>query len=124
MARYNLERRWGRLLILAGSLAFVAVVFASLVRVEPVEVFDAHLKSDGGQIYVEGRVKNTGRDLDALSLHVRYFDGNGRPVAEETVPLNALRAGAETVFHSPPRPRGEIREFTVQVARGRNPYGN
>ncbi len=111
-------------LILAGAAGFVVLVFALLARVEPIEVVSSRLDRAGDQVSVEGVLRNTGADAGAISLEVRYYDSQGRKLAEDKVALGGLRSGAETRFASPARRLEDVRDFTVYIDRGRNPYGN
>ncbi len=116
--------RFGRALILAGGLAFAALVFALLARVEPIKVVSSRLARAGDQVSVEGLLRNSGPDSGPISLEVRYYDNQGRALGEDHVPLDSLRSGAEARFSSPARRLADVQSFTVYVDRGRNPYGN
>jgi len=118
------KTRLGRALIVAGAIGFVGMIFVMLARVEPIEVVNTRLKHTGSAVFVEGMVKNTGPDIGAIGLQIRYYDANGRKLAEDEVRLAGLRGGAETTFKSPVRELTDARDFTVYVNRGRNPYGN
>jgi len=111
-------------LLVAGALVFVALVFAMLVRVEPIEVVSSRLDRAGDQVSVEGLLTNTGPDAGAISLEVSYYDSQGRRLAEDKVPVGRLQSGAKIGFSSPARHLEDVRSFTVYVDRGRNPYGN
>ncbi len=111
-------------LIVGGALVFVAMVFAMLARVEPIEVVSSRLDRAGGQVSVEGVLTNTGPDAGGISLEVRYYDSQGRKLAEDKVPVGRLQSGAKIGFSSPARQLEDVRSFTVYVDRGRNPYGN
>ena len=116
--------RWGALAILVVAIGFVVVVLSMLFRVEPIEVTQSLLKQDGGTVFVEGRVKNTGPDARTVNLDVRYFDGHGRQIAEDRVALGSLRRDAQVSFRSPARELPDARDVTIYIDRGRNPYGN
>ncbi len=111
-------------LMVAGALAFVALIFAMLARVEPIEVVSSHLDRAGDQVSVEGVLTNTGPDAGAISLDVNYYDSKGRMLAEDKVRVGHLQSGAKIGFSSPARQLEDVRSFTVHVERGRNPYGN
>ena len=115
---------FGNALILAGAFAFVALIFAMLARVEPIEVVSSRLARSGDQVSVEGLLRNSGPTSGPISLEVRYFDNQGRRLGEDRVPLDNLRSGAEVRFSSPARRLAEVQSFTVYVDHGRNPYGN
>ena len=111
-------------LIAVGAVAFAALVFAMLARVEPIEVVSSRLDRAGEQVSVEGVLRNTGPDAGAVSLEVRYYDSQGRMLADDQIPLGRLRSGAKIGFSSPARRLEDVGSFTIYVDRGRNPYGN
>jgi hypothetical protein len=111
-------------LMIAGAAAFAAIVFAMLARVEPIEVVSTRLDRTGDQVSVEGVLRNTGPDAGAVSLEVSYYDGQGRRLADDKVPVGRLQSGAKIGFSSPARQLRDVGSFTVYVDRGRNPYGN
>ncbi|MFI5351925.1 MAG: FxLYD domain-containing protein [Candidatus Binatales bacterium] len=116
--------RPARALMVAGAVAFVALVFAMLARVEPIQVVSSRLDRAGDQVSVEGVLRNTGPDAGAVSLEVSYYDSQGRKLAADAVPVGRLRSGAKIDFSSPARRLEDVQSFSVYVDRGRNPYGN
>lgn len=110
--------------MLLGALAFVAIVFALLVRSEPVRVTQSHLVRDGGEVFVEGRLRNTGPDLDAIDLEVRYYAVNGIALGQDVLAIGPMQNGAEKEFRTPARRLAAVRAYTIYLNHGRNPYGN
>ncbi|HKV55907.1 MAG TPA: FxLYD domain-containing protein [Candidatus Binataceae bacterium] len=111
-------------LILFGAAGFVAFVFYSLMTVEPVHVISSHLNYLDGRVYVQGAVMNQGRVNRAINLEVHYYDGNGRSLGEDTLKLTKLRPGERRDFRSPGQSISGVKDFTILLTQGRNPYGN
>jgi hypothetical protein len=116
--------RRGALVVLLGALCFVGFVFYALVGSEPVKVAGTRMVRSGGQVSVEGEVRNTGSETGPLQLEVRYFDRDGRPVGKDTVSMDGLSPGAKARFKSSPRPDRGVADFSIYLSHGRNPYGN
>lgn len=116
--------RRGRILIIIGAGAFIAFVFMSLMRTQPVKVTQSRLEHRGDEVFVAGRLRNTGPDCGPLDLEVHYFDSGGRPLGEDMLKLKPLTAGAEEEFASPLHQGTGIAEFSLYLNHGRNPYGN
>lgn len=116
--------RKGAIVVLLGALCFVGVVFYSLVGTEPVKVAGLRMVRSGGQVSVEGEVRNTGGDSGPLQLEVRYYDRDGRPVGKDTVSMDSLGPGAKARFKSSPRRDNGVADFSIYLNHGRNPYGN
>jgi hypothetical protein len=114
----------GGWIMLVGGLAFAGFVFHSLVTVEPVRVVQSRLLRDGDRVYVAGVVRNTGASTRAIDLEVHYYDGNGRPLGQDTIIVNGLAAGAVRDFRSPPHIIAGVADFSIYMNNGRNPYGN
>jgi hypothetical protein len=110
--------------MLAAAVAFAGFVFYSLVSVEPIKVVRSHLEHDGHRVYVAGQVRNTADHVRAIELEVHYYDGNGRPLGQDTLALDGLEAGAVREFKSPPRTIDGVEDFSIYMNNGRNPYGN
>jgi hypothetical protein len=110
--------------MLLGAFAFVAIVFVLLVRSEPVKVVQSHLVRDGGNVFVEGRLRNTGSDAGTIDVEVRYYAVNGIALGRDVLTLGPLRPGAEEEFRTPARPLASARTYTIYLNHGRNPYGN
>ena len=111
-------------IFLAAGVAFAGFVFYSLSRTEPVEVIQSHLEHSDDKVFVEGQVKNTGTDARTIDLEVHYYDRNGRPLGEDALQLNALRAGEVASFKSPLHSLDGVSDFSIYLNHGRNPYGN
>ena len=116
--------RRGAILVLVGSLLFVAYVFYSLMGVEPVKVAQSRMVHSGDQVFVEGELQNTGADIGAIDVEVRYFDSGGHSLARDNVTISSLKSGAGAKFKSVPRHLDEAAEFSIYLNHGRNPYGN
>lgn len=116
--------RRGAIIVLLGAIFFVGFVFYALVGSEPVKVAGTRMVRSGGQVSVEGEVRNTGGDTGPLQLEVHYFDRNGRPVGNDTVSMDGLRQGVAAHFKSSPRPDDGVADFSIYLNHGHNPYGN
>jgi hypothetical protein len=116
--------RLGRWLIVGAALAFVAMIFVMLSRVEPIEIVNSRLDRAGQAVYVEGLVKNTGRKVGAIQLDIRLYDAQGHKLAEDKVAVAGLDSGQQARFKSPFHTIEGVSEFTIAIDRGRNPYGN
>ena len=116
--------RKDRLLMLLGVVAFVAVVFALLARSEPVTVTDSHLVRDGGEVFVEGRLRNTGPDIDTIDVEVRYYAVNGTALGRDVLAIGPMQNGSEREFRTPARRLTAATTYTIYLNHGRNPYGN
>ncbi|MGH7780506.1 MAG: FxLYD domain-containing protein [Candidatus Binataceae bacterium] len=116
--------RKSTLAILIAAIAFVAFVFYSLFRVEPVRVLASHLEHRGDSVFVDGSLRNTGPDLGPVDVEVHYFDANGRALGQDKIVVQGMKKGAEAHFETPPRMLGEVSEFSIYLNHGRNPYGN
>ncbi|MGH7933895.1 MAG: FxLYD domain-containing protein [Candidatus Binataceae bacterium] len=111
-------------IILAIGVVFVGFVFYSLTHVEPVRVLQSHLEHEGGKVFVEGKVKNTGSRTSAVDLEVHYYDRNGRPLGQDVLKLSGLGAGSVKAFKSPPHDLSGVSDFSLYLNNGRNPYGD
>lgn len=116
--------RKSTLAILIVAIAFAAFVFYSLFKVEPVRVVASHLERRGGQVFVDGSLKNTGPDLGPLDVEVHYYDANGRALGQDKIVVSGMKTGTEEHFATPPRALGDVSEFSIYLNHGRNPYGN
>ena len=96
----------------------------SLVSTEPVKVADTRMVRSGGQVLVEGEVRNTGDDTGPLQVEIHYFDRDGHAIGKDVVSMDGLRRGAVTHFKSSPRPDHGVADFSIYLNHGRNPYGN
>ncbi len=114
----------GSLIILVSSLVFVALIFHSLLDVQPVQVLASRLERDNGKVFVVGKVRNTGSRAVAIDLEVHYYAKSGQKLGQDTISLNDLKAGEVEPFRSPPRVLPGVAEFSLYLNHGRNPYGN
>ena len=120
----KMRSRRRALVLLALAAAFVVFVFYSLERVEPVKVVGGRIERQGGHVFVQGVLRNTGPDLQAIGLEVSYYDGRGNKLAEDKLEVEGLRHGADVPFKMPARELGGVSDFSIHLDRGRNPYGN
>jgi hypothetical protein len=111
-------------IVLIAALCFAGYVFYSLVGTEPVKVAGLRLVRSGGNVSVEGEVRNMGDDTGPMEVEVRYFDRDGRPQGKDVVAIQGLRHGATEHFKSSPRPGVDVADFSIYLNHGRNPYGN
>jgi hypothetical protein len=116
--------RWSKLILVAGVTAFVAFVFHSLMRIEPLEVSGAHIEHHGSQVLVRGTVTNGGSQTQVAGLQLRLFDGGGHLITRLNVRLAGLSPGQSEPFISPPINAAGAEKFTIQIDRGNNMYGN
>jgi len=112
------------LILLALAVAFVVFVFYSLAQVEPVKVVGDRIERQGGRVFVQGVLRNTGPDLQAISLDVTYYDERGNKLAEDKLAVEGLHHGADVPFKMPARELAGVSDFSIRLDRGRNPYGN
>jgi hypothetical protein len=111
-------------LLLALSLVFAGLVFYLLLEAEPIRITSSQLEDRDGQVYVQGKITNTGAAVRGINLEVHYYDSNGRPLGEDTLRLDRLRPGEVRGFRSPPRALSQVNGFSILLNEGRNPYGN
>ena len=116
--------RKGTLFILLGAIAFVAVVFALLAHVQPIKVIDSRLEHEGDNVFVTGDLRNTGARAATLDLEIHYYDSAGRPLGEDRLQVGPLGAGTEQHFRGPAHAAGSVKDFSLYLNQGRNPYGN
>jgi len=116
--------RLSNVIIILAAIAFVAFVFYSLGRVEPIEVSGAHIEHQGTRVLVRGTVTNTGSNTQVAALQLRLFDGSGHAITHLNVRLAQLSPGQSEPFVSPPISAAGAQEFTIQIDRGNNMYGN
>lgn len=116
--------RKGGLMILVAAVCFGAYVFYALLGVEPVKVTHTKLVRSAGQVSVQGELHNTGEDVGALELEIRYFDRSGRSLGRDTVSVEGLKNGATMNFTSRPRHMETVADYSIYLNHGRNAYGN
>ncbi|HVA80530.1 MAG TPA: FxLYD domain-containing protein [Candidatus Binataceae bacterium] len=110
--------------ILLAALAFAGFVFYSLWRVEPVRVAHSHLEHRGGEIFVDGDLRNTGDELGPVDVEVHYYDTSGRSLGQDKVVIAGMKKDAVAHFATPPRMLAGVADFSIYLNHGRNPYGN
>ena len=116
--------RLSNAIIIAAVIGFVAFVFYSLARVEPLEVSGGRIEHQGNQVFVRGTVTNTGSKTQVAGLELRLFDGSGHLIARRNIRLAGLSPGQSEQFTSPPISAAGAEKFTIQIDRGNNMYGN
>lgn len=116
--------RLPKIAILVASLAFIGWVFYALRTAEPVRLMDTQLKRDGAQVFVLGKIQNSGPDTGPIDIEVRYYDAGGRAVGQDKIVVDKLRQGAIAQFQTPHRAIDGAESFSLYLNHGRNPYGN
>lgn len=111
-------------IMLAGGLGFASFVLYSLLMLEPIKIVRSHLEHDGDRVFVAGEVHNTADHPRGIELEVHYYDRNGRPLGQDSLNLDELKAGASRDFKSPPRALAGVQDFSIYLNNERNPYGN
>jgi hypothetical protein len=112
------------IVILLVSLGFIGWVFYALRGAEPVKVMETQLKRDGGQVFVMGKLQNSGTDTGPVDIEVRYFDAGGHAVGQDKIVVDKLQPGVLTQFQTPHRTIDGAESFSLYLNHGRNPYGN
>lgn len=112
------------ILVLALGIVFAGFIFYSLFRVQPVKVLNSRLERDGAEVAVAGTVENTARREAAVDLEVHYFDSAGREIGQNTLRLRHLHYDRRRAFKSPERDLPGVAAFSLDLNKGRNPYGN
>jgi hypothetical protein len=116
--------RKGTLFIILGATAFVAAVFVLLLHAQPIKVIDSGLEREGNNVFVAGDLRNTGANPATLDLEIHYYDRAGRPLGEDRLQVGPLGAGAREHFRGPVHEAGSVKDFSLYLNQGRNPYGN
>jgi hypothetical protein len=116
--------RLSNVILIFAVIAFVAFVFYSLERVEPLKVTGGHIEHQGSQVLVRGTVTNTGSQNQVAGLQLSLFDGSGHLITRQDVRLTGLSPGQSEQFTSPPISAAGAEKFTIQIDRGNNMYGN
>lgn len=111
-------------LVLIVALLFASYVFYSLMVIEPVRVTRSAMVRRGDQVSVEGELHNTGEEVGALEIEIRYFDGSGRRLGTDTISVNDLKQGATSGFRGPPHNLAPGAGYSIFLNHGRNAYGN
>jgi|SRR5579875_507066 hypothetical protein len=116
--------RRSSLIIAAISLTFTGFVFYSLLHLEPLSIRSEHLERRGSAVIVRGTVANTGSQAQNAGLKLELFDSAGRRLAVRTLPLGRLGPGQSVPFVFPPTAAPGAQQFTIEVDRGSNMYGD
>jgi len=116
--------RLPKIAILVASLVFIAWVFYALRTAEPVHVMESQLKRDGSQVFVLGKIQNSGPDTGPVDIEVRYYDAGGHAVGQDKIVVDKLQPGVIAQFQTPHRAIDGAQSFSLYVNHGRNPYGN
>lgn len=116
--------RLGKIAIVIVAAGFIGWVFYALNTAEPVSVEDTVLQHKNGQVFVTGKIRNTGTDEGPIDIEVHYYDRSGHAVGQDKIVVERLEKGQSEPFQSPPRMLGEGTTFSVYLNHGRNPYGN
>ena len=116
--------RLPKIAILVASLAFIGWVFYALRSAEPVRVMESQLKRDGAQVFVLGKLQNSGPDTGPIDIEVKYFDAGGRAVGQDKIVVDKLQQGVIAQFQTPHRAIDGAQSFSLYLNHGRNPYGN
>ena len=111
-------------LLIPLSIVFIIFVFYSLERVEPIKVVGDRIERQGDQVFVEGTLKNTGADAQQLNLEVSYFDKGGRKIGDDTLEVKSLPGGTDMPFKMPVHQLSGVKDYSLRLDRGHNPYGN
>lgn len=112
------------IVLLLLAIGFIAFVFYSLARVEPLKVVVSHLEERGDQFFVQGTVNNTGRESATVVLEVRYYNDRGAEVGRDRIALAQVAAGARADFQGAPKQLEGVTSYSLYIDRGPNPYGN
>ena len=111
-------------IVLGAGLAFGALVAHAFFSVQPVQVISSRLEHDSNGVYVTARLQNTGDRPRAFDMEVHYYDANGRPLGADTIAIKRLDPGSTADFSSPPHQIAAVKDFSIYLNNGRNPYGN
>lgn len=115
------RRTFAWLIILVGFLGY----FVWALRSEEVfRVVNKKLEQTPNGIVVSGEVLNTAAAARGVNVDVTFFDQQGRQLAQETIPLAQLAAGATAPFRTQPRTLTTMKDYTIHVNTGPNMYGN
>ncbi len=82
----------------SAALAFAGFVFYSLSQTEPVKVLQPRLEHSDAGVFLTGELKNTGSGAQAIDVEVRYYDSQGRQLAQDTVKIDHLGSGETKEF--------------------------
>jgi len=115
------KRNW--LIFGIGSI-FAGLVCFSLLTVEPIRVTNSRLTRWRGRVFVEGQVRNTDSVARSVDLEVHYFNEDGHPLGQNAVSIGSLKPGQSKTFRTPLSKDDGVKDFSIYLNHGRNPYGN
>ncbi|MFM7735513.1 MAG: hypothetical protein ACKPBU_05960 [Alphaproteobacteria bacterium] len=113
----------GRNLTLAAFAATVAAVWLSMRTEERFVVESPRIERTEAGSRVVGSVRNTGAPAGLVKVEVTTVSGAAGHTEKETLELRQVASGETREFASTPK-AVELRNFSVYVNEGRNPYGN
>lgn len=113
----------GTWLTLAAFAAMVAAVWLSMRSEERFVVDSPRLESGTDGARVLGSIRNTGAPAKIVKVEVTTVSGAAGHTEKETLELRDVDSGETRAFASTPK-KAEVRNFSVYVNEGRNPYGN
>ncbi len=111
------------LIVFAILAGFTIFLIHALYNVSPVTVIASRLERQGGRVYVSGELRNASDRPASIDLEVHYFDRGGRAIGQNTVSIDDLAPGTRP-FTTPPLTLDGVKDFTLYLNHGRNPYGN
>ncbi len=106
------------------AAGFIGFVGYALWSAQPVEVVSSRLERGAGGVFVAGKLRNNSDQARAVDVEVHYYDASGRPLGADTIAVKRLAAGATADFNSPPHRIDGVKDFSLYLNNGRNPYGN
>lgn len=113
----------GRFLTLAAFAAMVAAVWLSMRTEERFVVESPRLERTPAGARVVGSIRNPGAPAGLVKVEVTTVSGATGQTEKETLELRDVASGETREFASTPK-SAEVRNFSVYVNEGRNPYGN
>jgi len=124
MARREGTRTQRTLLWLVVLAVFAGYLIWALRSEEVFRVVSKKLERSDTGVIVSGEIHSTAAATSAVNIEVTFFDNNGRQLAQETVSLNNLEAGATAPFRTRPQKLANVKDYTIHVNTGKNMYGN
>lgn len=124
MARRGSTRIVRIMIGLSCVLLFAGYMFWALRAEETFRVVTKKLERTEAGVVVSGEVYNTSASVGSVNVEVSFFNSDGRKVADETIVLENLPAGALAPFHTQPKMFADVRNYSIYLNAGRNMYGN
>jgi len=115
--------RKSSLIVFVLIAGFTIFLVHALLNVSPVTVIASHLQRDGERVFISGELNNASDRPAAIDLEVHYFDSSGRPIGQNAVRIDTIAPGTRE-FRTPPIALSGVKDFTLYLNHGRNPYGN